>query len=328
MKVLVAVSGGVDSAIALKLLIEKGYDVSAAFMRLQETQNAKIDEKMAKDIASFFNVPFFVFDFRKEFKEEIEKYFIESYKKGITPNPCVRCNKKIKFELFLRAALKKDIKYIATGHYVKKEKDFLYMAKDDNKDQSYFLWGLSKKQIKSSFFPLGNMEKIEVVKKAKELKINFSKESQEVCFIENKPTEFLKEKLNIKKGKIIDEYGNDLGIHDGVYFYTLGQRKGLNLSGGPFFVYKKDIKNNILYVSKNEKILLKKELRYKASNWFINKKFPFKASCKIRYRTNLSRCIVYKDRVVFNKKQKSITPGQSVVFYKYNKLLGGGIIYE
>jgi len=328
MKILVAVSGGVDSAMALKLLIEKGFDVRAGFMRLHNTKFVKEDEKRARGIASFFKIPFFVFDFRKEFKEEIEKYFIESYEKGMTPNPCVECNKKIKFNLFLKAAKKKNIQRIATGHYVEKKDNFLYKAKDSSKDQSYFLWGLSKQQIKDSVFPLGNMKKKEVVKEVKKLKIDFSKESQEVCFIENKPSEFLKDRLEINRGRIVDEYGNDLGFHDGVYFYTLGQRKGLNLSGGPFFVFQKDIKNNILYVSKNENMLLKKELKYKKSNWFIEPEFPFRASTKIRYRSNFAKCLVYKDRVVFDKKQKAITPGQSIVFYKYNKLLGGGIIYE
>lgn len=320
-KVLVAISGGVDSAIALKKIIEQGFDASAGFMRLNEFY--KKDEKKAKDIASFFNVPFFVFDFRKQFKNEIEKYFIESYKKGITPNPCVKCNKEIKFKLFLKAAKGKNI---ATGHYVRKKDNFLYQAKDKTKDQSYFLWGLSKSQIAKSFFPLGELNKKDVIKEAKNLGINFSQESQEVCFIENKPSEFLREKLKIKKGRIVDEFGKELGFHEGTYFYTLGQRKGLNLSGGPYFVFKKDIKNNILYVSKNEKQLLSKELRYKKANWLINIEFPFRCSAKVRYRTKSAECLVYKDRVIFNKKQKAITGGQSVVFYKYGRLLGGGII--
>jgi tRNA-specific 2-thiouridylase len=317
-KVLVAISGGVDSAIALKKMIDQGFDVSAGFMRLHEFY--KEDEKKAKGIASFFNVPFFVYDFRKEFKKEIESYFIESYKKGITPNPCVKCNRDIKFKLFLKVAKGKNI---ATGHYVRKKDNCLYKAKDETKDQSYFLWGLSKKQIEKCFFPLGNLNK-----EAKKLGFDFSDESQEVCFIESKPSEFLRKKLKIKKGKILNEFGDELGVHDGTYFYTLGQRKGINLSGGPYFVYKKDFKKNVLYVSKDERKLLSKSLKYISSNWLVDNKFPFTCLAKVRYRTESARCIVYKDRVIFDKKQKAITPGQSIVFYRYGKLLGGGIIYE
>ncbi|MGI6341285.1 MAG: tRNA 2-thiouridine(34) synthase MnmA [Minisyncoccales bacterium] len=327
-KVFVGLSSGVDSTMAVKILIKKRYDVTGVFMRLSDTYFSKESEKKAEAIAKFFNIPFLIFDFRKEFKRQIIDQFVEDLKKGITPNPCVYCNKDIKFNLFFQEAKKRGAQFIATGHYVKKRGDFLYKAKDETKDQSYFLWSLSKEQIKKSLFPLGNFKKEEIKKIIKKEQIDTSKESQEICFIEGDIYNFLRGRIKPKKGKIIDENKNVLGKHEGVWFYTIGQRKGLDLPQGPFFVYKKDIKRNILYVTKNKELLLKKEVKFKNANWFIETDFPILASAKIRYRAKECPCIVYKNKAVFKHAQNAPTSGQSIVFYKNKKLIGGGIIYE
>jgi tRNA-specific 2-thiouridylase len=327
-KVFVGLSSGVDSTMAVKILIKKRYDVTGVFMRLSDTYFSKESEKKAEVIAKFFNIPFLIFDFRKEFKKQIIDQFVEDLKKGITPNPCVCCNKDIKFNLFFKEAKKRGAQFIATGHYVKKRGDFLYKAKDETKDQSYFLWSLSKEQIKKSLFPLGNFKKEEIKKIIKKEQIDTSKESQEICFIEGDIYNFLRGRIKPKKGKIIDENKNVLGKHEGVWFYTIGQRKGLDLPQGPFFVYKKDIKRNILYVTKNKELLLKKEVKFKNANWFIETDFPILASAKIRYRAKECPCIVYKNKAVFKHAQNAPTSGQSIVFYKNKKLIGGGIIYE
>lgn len=327
-KVFVGLSSGVDSTMAVKILIKKRYDVTGVFMRLSDTYFSKESEKKAEVIAKFFNIPFLIFDFRKEFKNQIIDQFVEDLKKGITPNPCVCCNKDIKFNLFFKEAKKRGAQFIATGHYIKKRGGFLYKAKDETKDQSYFLWSLSKEQIKNSLFPLGNFKKEEIKKIIKKEQIDTSKESQEICFIEGDIYNFLRGRIKPKKGKIIDENKNVLGKHEGVWFYTIGQRKGLDLPQGPFFVYKKDIKRNILYVTKNKELLLKKEVKFKNANWFIETDFPILASAKIRYRAKEYPCIVYKNKAVFKHAQNAPTSGQSIVFYKNKKLIGGGIIYE
>ncbi|MDD4358207.1 MAG: tRNA 2-thiouridine(34) synthase MnmA [Candidatus Pacebacteria bacterium] len=324
-KVFVGLSGGVDSTMAVKILKEKGFDVTGVFMRLHENPLA---EKKAKSIAAFFNIPFLIFDFRTQFKKVIIDSFIDDFKKGITPNPCVYCNREMKFGLFFNEAKKLGADYIATGHYVKKRGEFLYKAEDETKDQSYFLWQLSKKQIESSLFPLGDLKKEDVKKIIKKEKIETLKESQEICFIEGDLVDFLKKKIKVKKGKILDENKNILGEHEGVWFYTIGQRKGLDLPNGPYFVFKKDLKNNVLYITKNEELLLKKEVKFKSSNFFVEKDFPIEASAKIRYRAKETPCMIYKNKAIFKDFQSAVTQGQSIVFYKNKKLIGGGIIYE
>lgn len=324
-KVFVGISGGVDSTMAIKILLKKGYKVTGVFMRLF---SFKEEEKKAQEIANFFKIPFLVFDFRKEFQEKIIKEFIADFKKGITPNPCVNCNQKIKFGLFLKEAKKRGADFIATGHYALKRGEFIYKAKDSSKDQSYFLCNLSKEQIKFSLFPLGNYFKKEVKETIKKEKIIPQKESQEICFVQGEPMDYLKKFIKTKKGKIIDDKGVLLGEHNGAFFYTIGQRKGLDLPQGPFFVYKKDFKKNIVYVTKDKELLLKEEVKFKKANFPIETDFPFKATAKIRYRGKEMPCIVYKNKAIFSLKQNAIASGQSIVFYKRNKLIGGGIIYE
>jgi len=236
-------------------------------------------------------------------------------------------------------ALKIKADFIATGHYVKiknqKLKIKIFEAKDKNKDQSYFLWKLNQKQLKRVLFPVGGYKKTEVRALAKKFDLPTAEtpESQEVCFISDSTNDFLKKYIKNKPGKIVIRMPGirirmpGIGRHDGLWFYTIGQRKGIGLSGGPFYVVDKDMKKNVLVISKDKKDLLKKELTAKDINWISKVKLPLKVEAKIRYRHKSAKAVVYdKGRVVFNKPQRAITSGQSVVFYNKEELLGGGII--
>jgi tRNA-specific 2-thiouridylase len=367
-KVVVAMSGGVDSSVAAALLEKQDYDVIGIFLRFWKGPGAGENrccstesEKRARKVAKILKIPFYVFNFEKEFKKRIVDYFLDEYKKGITPNPCVVCNKEIKFGLLLEKALALDADYIATGHYARTNLDWknltknppgekvkfrLFRGKDKNKDQSYFLWMLNQKQLSRILFPIGDYTREEVEKLAKKFKLPVLKarKSVEICFIRTTINDFLKKYLKAKPGQIVDIQGKALGKHDGLYFYTIGQRKGLGLVGGPafakatagkpYYVLDKDLKKNLLIVTKNEKDLLKKELICKNVNWISGKepKLPLKIKAKIRYRhqpttATITKILNSKFYILkFARPQRAITSGQSVVFYKGQEVLGGGII--
>jgi len=339
-KVLVAMSGGVDSAVTAALLKRAGFDVQGVFLRLTDLPNSKQGEKGARKIAKILKVPFIVFDLRKEFRKEVIDYFLKEYQSGRTPNPCVICNEKIKLGLLFKKALSLNFDFLATGHYVQKEENGtfkLFESKDKEKDQSYFLWRLTQNQLGHLLFSVGNHTKPEVRKMAKKFKISglIKGESQDICFIRNSINDFLEKNLKSKPGQIIDDKGRIIGQHQGLHFYTIGQRKGIKIGGvsKPLYVINKDINKNILIVSQNPKDLEKKELICEKVNWISGKKpkLPLKARAKIRYRDKGEWAIIkplnsQRLKVVFNKKQRAITPGQSVVFYSGQQLLGGGII--
>jgi len=366
-------SGGVDSSVAAALLKRAGvdelrssprfanarvFDVIGVFMKFWKAPDnnglvggwnrccSPESEKRARKVATKLKIPFYVFNFEKEFKKRIVDYFLKENKKGLTPNPCVVCNKEIKFGLLLEKALKLDAGYLATGHYVRKHElttnnlqptiyKFL-KAKDKEKDQSYFLWQINQKQLKHILFPIGDYTRKDVENLARKFKLPVlkAKKSVEICFIQTTINDFLKKYLKPKPGKIIDTQGKVIGEHEGLYFYTIGQRKGIRLSGGPYYVLDKDLKKNRLIVTKNEKDLYKKELVCKNVNWISGKtpKLPLKVKAKIRYRHQLASAIIsrYLGSKVYSLKfkvaQRAITPGQSVVFYKGEELLGGGVI--
>lgn len=333
-KIAVAMSGGVDSGVTAALLKKQGFEVSGIFMRLFDSPSLKASEKRARKIAKALDISFFVLDLKKEFKKRIIDYFLNEYERGRTPNPCVVCNKEIKFGLLLEKAtsLKSDL--LASGHYARKVGEKLLMARDKNKDQSYFLWKLNQKQLKYTIFPLGNYAKKKVKDLAKELKLpvlNIS-ESQEICFIGKDINNFLKKHLKPKPGIIVNEKTEAIGRHKGLCFYTIGQRKGIGLSGGPYYVLEKKLVKNVLIVGKNKKDLAKKELIAENINWVSGKKpkFPLRIKARTRYRQKSFLATIYpfgkKIKVIFNKPQRAITPGQSVVFYSGQELLGGGII--
>lgn len=365
-KVLVALSGGIDSAVAAVLLKKQGFDVFGAFMMFHEPKNKNINkccfseaQTRARQIAKKINIPFYVFDLRKDFQKEVINYFLKETKSGFTPNPCVVCNKKIKFGLLLKKALMCGADYLATGHYAKikiqnikcksqnenlKCKVFkLFKGRDKNKDQSYFLWRLSQNQLSRIIFPLADYTKNEVKKMAERFNLPVLNipESQEICFIQDKIELFLEKKIKKNWGKILNERNVFLGRHPGIHFFTIGQRKNVVpylenkwKSKGPYFVFKKDKKNNVLFITQDEKKLCKKELIAKNINWICGKtpKMPIKILAKIRYnhpeiKATIKKIAGKKDcKIVFDTPQKAVTPGQSIVFYQKKEVLGGGII--
>jgi len=351
-------SGGVDSSVAAALLKRAGFSATGVYMKLNNFSS--LVEKRARKVAKILKIPFYVFNFEKEFKKKIVNCFLKEYKAGRTPNPCVVCNKEIKFGLLLGKTLRLNADFVATGHYARKRETNdkqqetryrLLKGKDIDKDQSYFLWQLSQNQLSRILFPVGNHTKEEVRKLAKKFRLPVfdAPESQEICFISGNIADFLKKYLKEKPGNIVvkedksssspfaaarvDKQGKILGRHRGLWFYTIGQRKGIGLSGGPYFVLDKNIKQNVLIVTKNEKDLLKKELMVKNVNWILGKppKFPIKIKVKIRYRHEPAWATLYRlnskvYRLRFDGPQRAITAGQSVVFYSGQELLGGGII--
>ena len=343
-------SGGVDSSVAAALLKKAGFEISGIFLKLADLPKFRESEKRAKKIAKILGIKFSVLDLRREFKKRIIDYFLEECRRGVTPNPCVVCNKEIKFGLLLEKALAMDADFVAAGHYARigRGKDGIHLlrAEDKNKDQSYFLWMLNQKQLRRILFPVGNYTRKEVERLAKKLKLPVlgAKKSVEICFIKTTIDDFLRKYLKEKPGQIVDVWGKVSGKHRGLHFYTIGQRKGIGLPGGPYYVLDKDLKRNILTVTKNEKDLLKKELICEKVNWISGEipKLPLKIKAKIRYRQQSASAIITRTlnpktyTLKFEKSQRAITPGQSVVFYspaiasakagKGEELLGGGII--
>ncbi len=344
--VFVAMSGGVDSSVAAALLKRRGFDVVGVYMRCWSENNpcTESDEADAHRVAARLKLPFYIWDFEREYEKNVVGYMVKGYKEGITPNPDVMCNKEIKFGLFLKKALKWGADYIATGHYVKirnpkSEIRNLYIAKDLNKDQSYFLWTLTQAQLKHSLFPIGNYVKPEVRELAKKfgLPTATKKDSQGICFLGKvRVDDFLRERLSqVVAGPIKTVDGKLIGTHQGAELYTIGQRHGLGIGGdGPYFVVKKDVAHNVIYVAKEgDGYLFGKELEVKNINWISGAKMetPQKVMCRTRYRQPLVKATIFPHSkntysVVFENSHRDITSGQSVVFYKEAKMLGGGII--
>lgn len=299
-KILVGLSGGVDSAVALYLLKQEGYQVEAAYMKcFSETVNIKgecpwkEDRLMAYRIAAQLDVPIQTLDFQKEYHEKVVDYIFDSYQKGLTPNPDILCNNEIKFKLFLEYAKENGFDKIATGHYaqVTEDKDGFHLlrGKDPNKDQSYFLAGLTQAQLSLAMFPIGHLEKPEVRKIATEAKLLNAdrKDSQGICFIGKVDLKtFLQQKIKPKAGVIEDTEGNKLGDHQGVWYYTIGQRKGLDLPSGPWYVADKNIKENKIIVAKESAPELYKNLvQLTDLHWLGQERaLPLKAKAQIRYR--------------------------------------------
>ncbi|HMB26171.1 MAG TPA: tRNA 2-thiouridine(34) synthase MnmA [Patescibacteria group bacterium] len=353
-KVAVGMSGGVDSSVTASLLKKQGYEAVGVFFDFghdksinvgrEKVCSSKKDQEQAEEVCSFLKIPFYVFDVKEIFRKQVIDYFTAGYKKLLTPNPCVQCNKFIKFSEFWRQASSKlKVDFIATGHYaqIKKGKNGQFKlchAKDRKKDQTYFLHQLKKTELKHILFPLGKYTKEEVRKMAGDLDLPVAgkKESQEICFVPSKGlASFLRQKIDFKSGPIINiADGKTLGEHQGLFHFTIGQRKGLKLSDGPWFVAGFDKKKNALLVSKKEKDLYKKELTVKNINWLEKpKKFPTRFKCKIRYNARLSVARVYrlsekKYQVDFTRFQRAPALGQFCVFYKGSQCFGGGEIVK
>lgn len=339
-KIIVAMSGGVDSSVTAALLKKAGFDVVGIMMKFWEdgadgkNRCCSVEsEQLARLVAKQIDIPFYVINAEKEFKNRVVDYFLEEYEKGNTPNPCVVCNKEIKFGLLIEKALEVGGDFIATGHYAQIKDGKFLKGKDKDKDQSYFLWQLDQKQLSRVLFPVGDYTKPQVRKLAKKFKLPTAQtpESQEICFIQKDTNEFLKKYLKTKPGKIIDKEGKVLGEHQGLWFYTIGQRKGLEIPQGPFYAVEKDFENNALIVSKDEKDLDRNELLAADVNWILPQKLPITADVKVRYKGKLIKAKILENgnnkvKIIFSELQRAITPGQSAVFYKGSQMLGGGVI--
>ncbi|TSC91014.1 MAG: hypothetical protein G01um10142_124 [Parcubacteria group bacterium Gr01-1014_2] len=399
--VYVAMSGGVDSSVAAALLKKAYLDsdgriwiaegrspkaryscaVVGVFMKPYQPRAGifnfqfsifnkdnclwKQDREDALRVAAKLDIPLLTWDLSKEYEKRVVRYMIDGYKKGITPNPDVMCNKFIKFGLFLEKALEMGADYIATGHYVRKQTTYnkqqttggektkkssvvsykLLVGIDENKDQSYFLYTLTQEQLSRCLFPVGDWNKKEVRKMAKKFGLpNWDKkDSQGVCFVGPlEVKEFLKRNIKSKRGLVLRKSDRKiLGEHDGVWYYTIGQRHGFGLNGGrPYYVVDKDTKKNILYVddlknpksqAPNPKQILNPKIQIRELNWIRKQRVPLNCKVKTRYRQKDIDCTIIKngsDKALVEIKENNlaIAPGQSAVFYKGNEVLGGGII--
>ncbi|QQG52891.1 MAG: tRNA 2-thiouridine(34) synthase MnmA [Candidatus Falkowbacteria bacterium] len=352
-KVLIGMSGGVDSSVAAQLLKNQGYEVAGIFLHFwkDESAGSKAENRCcsleslmdARKVAAKVGIPLYTFDFSAPFKKAVVDKFLDEYAAGRTPNPCVVCNKQIKIGRLLKYARRLGYDYVATGHYLnikKVGKSYqLFKAKDKLKDQTYFLYTFSQDELAHLLFPLGGYKKPQVRKLAAKhgLMVESKAESQDICFLSGPHNDFLKKYLKLTPGPIkLLETGKEIGTHQGLPLYTIGQRRGIEIGGtGPYYAAKLDYRHNILYVVKewNQEVLYKKELVAKKVNWLsgVAPKKTLKCQAVIRYGHKAVACEVSLKNereylVKFARPQRAITGGQSVVFYDKERVLGGGII--
>ena len=382
--VVVGLSGGVDSSVAAYILKKQGFNVIGLFMRNWNDESVIIDEDCpwiedsndALQVAEILEIPFQVIDFSKEYKERIVDYMFKEYQNGRTPNPDILCNREIKFDLFLKKAIELGADFVATGHYCRKEEitidgnkiQRLLAGKDATKDQSYFLCQVNQYQLSKSLFPIGDMQKSEVRKLAKEIGLNTAekKDSQGLCFIGKvKLPTFLQQFLKPKTGKVVEinaensmylkekisnkfegfsyssSIGKVVGDHNGAHYYTIGQRKGLNIGGFPLplFIIGTNVKENIIYVGQGEDhpglyrdglTVSKENIHWVREDLKIDFDNPTDYNSRIRYRQKLTPCTItineFGLKVSFQESQRGITPGQFISWYKNDELIGSGVI--
>ena len=353
-RVVVAMSGGVDSSTAAALLKEQGYDVIGISMQLWDYTEGErdgfgsccsLDDLYdARRVADKLDIPFYVVNFEEMFSKAVVDYFVESYLQGETPNPCLKCNQVLKFEVLLKRALELEADFLATGHYARvmynadTGRYLLLRGKDLTKDQSYFLFTMTQEQLSRIIFPLGDLTKTDVRRLAKKIGLNVAekKDSQEICFAPEDYPSFVAQYTGHRKdtkGDIVDVHGKVLGIHNGLYRYTIGQRKGLGVARGePLYVLKIDTEKNQLVVGP-EKGLFSEGLIAREANWIgiSSLESEIEVLARIRYRHRGAEAVVSplddgRVEVRFKRPEKSITPGQAVVFYKGDEVVGGGWI--
>ncbi len=333
-----AVSGGVDSSAAALLLKEAAYEVLGIHMRLWESPRLDYQAHRAENICRILGIPYHQVDLQREFESHVVDYFCQEYQQGRTPNPCVACNQHIKFGLLLDKALSLGADYLATGHYAKVEHSRdghrLLKAADTGRDQSYFLYTLTQEKLGHVLFPLGEHSRDEVKQMAKQAGLpTATKSSQDICFISQKNYgAFLSQRFSTLPGDVIDTQGKKLGQHRGIAFYTIGQRHGLGLaSGKPLYVIRIEPEHNRIVLGP-EKELSSQKLTAQKLSWISGKapREPITARAKIRYKSKEAEAILFpRDDsmdVHFTQPQKAVTPGQAIVFYNVDEVLGGGII--
>ncbi|MCH3963796.1 MAG: tRNA 2-thiouridine(34) synthase MnmA [Clostridium sp.] len=353
-RVVVGMSGGVDSSVAAYLLKKQGYDVIGITMQVWQEDEyyegmesgccslSAVDD--ARMVAYKLGIPYYVMNFRNEFKKNVIDYFIREYMKGRTPNPCIACNKFLKFDELLKRAAQLGADYVATGHYatVDKMNDryVLIKSQDDRKDQTYALYSLTQFQLAHTLMPCGEYKKTEIREIARKigLGVHDKRDSEEICFIpDNDHGSYISRQLNggIRKGNFVDKEGNILGRHKGIVYYTVGQRKGLGISFGiPMYVIDIDPSQNRIVLG-NESDLMKKEFIIKDVNFMLFETLDsnLDVQCKIRYSAKPGEAVIspYGEglvKVKFKEPQRAITKGQSAVFYQENIMIGGGTIDE
>lgn len=351
-KMMIAMSGGVDSSVAAYLMRKQGYDCSGITMKLYEDENncsintksccALSDIEDARSVCANLNIDYQVYNFKDEFKAKVIDKFVYSYENGLTPNPCIDCNRYLKFEHLYKRARLLGFDKIVTGHYAKiEEKDgvfYLKKATDRSKDQSYFLYDLNQEQLAHIVFPLGDLNKSEVRVIAESNNfINAKKnDSQDICFVSNKKySQFIESYTNkhYKSGDFLDLEGNVIGTHKGIIHYTVGQRRGLGVSySEPLYVYKVDALNNTVILCKKEN-LIKKEFDVKNVTYtYLNQiEAPMEIQIKTRYRQEEKQALLVPNsnntvHIILEEGQDSITPGQAAVFYDGDIVIGGGQI--
>ncbi|OCH99290.1 tRNA 2-thiouridine(34) synthase MnmA [Legionella jamestowniensis] len=355
-KVIVGMSGGVDSSIAAWLLHEQGYQVEGLFMKNWEQDDtegycaAALDLADAQAVCNQLRIPLHSVNFAQEYWERVFSHFLNEYQQGRTPNPDVLCNKEIKFNAFLNHALALGADYIATGHYAKVRSHDgvgeLFKAKDRDKDQTYFLHAVEPEALGRTLFPVGDYHKLQIREFAKQLGLitHDKKDSTGICFIgEKRFKSFLKEFILAKPGDVKSSTGELIGQHDGLMFYTLGQRQGLGIGGRqsaseePWYVVDKDVKTNTLVVAQgnDHPLLYAQGLMCGSIHWLAeySDKLPLTCYAKTRYRQLEQACVVSPDNnnqhcVMFSTPQRAVTPGQYIVFYEKNQCLGGATIEQ
>ncbi len=355
-KVMIGMSGGVDSAVAALLLLQQGWEVEGLFMKNWEEDDteqycsAAEDLADAQQVADQLNIPLHSVNFSAEYWDQVFSHFLDEYRAGRTPNPDIICNREIKFKAFLEHALRLGASHIATGHYAQISSDssghHLLLCCDEDKDQTYFLHLLNQQQLAHTIFPLAKIQKHEVRQLAEEAQLSnhAKKDSTGICFIgERKFSEFLQRYLPAQPGSIETTDGVQIGEHQGLMYYTLGQRKGLGVGGVtgrpeiPWFVVAKELKGNRLIVAQqhDHPLLLSRELHGNQLHWISGNQpnTPLQCQARIRHRQPLQSCTIQsihddQCQVEFEQPQRAITPGQSVVFYRTGECLGGAVITQ
>ncbi len=333
-KVLIGMSGGVDSSVAAALLKKQGYSVHGVTLKLTDGSTDFIDD--ARKVADTIGISFEVLDFREKFKELVQDAFVKEFKAGRTPNPCVICNREIKFGVLFDYAMQKGFDFVATGHYARIDcingVYSLYKAESLEKDQTYFLYALSQEKLSKILMPLGGFNKDYVRELAKEFNLPVweKKDSQDICFIpDGDKNAYLKRFLSDSPGDFLDTKGNIIGHHTGIFNYTYGQRKGIGAYGEPRFVLSiNPTDNSIVLGKKGEEF--SKSFYIDNVNLMADLKAEFSCNCKVRYSSYDLPCTVFAEnnmyKVELSSPARSITPGQACVFYDGNRLLGGGVI--